>query len=140
MKQERFKNIILSNGRRYTFDTYIFLSYIFALLFFFIAIMLLNGGLQQINNFYVTCNNSIGTTYTYLDGTHTVTDCENPLYNTKYCRYAWATACEDKYIPNGFVYGTPPPKYFAMFNTITILLLLTAFILNHVIYNMEALK
>jgi hypothetical protein len=127
----------MKNGRQYVFDRYFFIGVVVVLLSIFLLIVLLNGGLGKINNFYVTCNNTFGNNYMDINKSFvgTLYNCENPLYNTKYCRYAWAGACEEQYIPNGFVYGTPPTKYLQGFTSITLSLLLLAFTFNHFLYN-----
>jgi len=139
-QQDRYTKILVNSNKQgvnsqvYTFDRFIFLGYIVLLLLTFFYFSFLNGGLNANNNFYVKC---IGKTHLYLDG-NSISNCKNPLYHEyKYCNQLWVGACEQEYLPNGFTYGTPPPKFLSYFNYIFFIGIIFAFILNHLIYNIH---
>jgi hypothetical protein len=78
-------------------------------------------------NLYVSCNDS-------MSGF-----CLNPVYqNFKYCGKhvdANSELCTSEYLPNGFVYGSPPPPILGHFVTFTIFGLCVAVLVNHFIHN-----
>lgn len=60
--------------------------------------------------------------------------CDNPLYhNWKYC--SGEAICEKELIPDGYEYGTPPPKILEIFPLVAGFLLIGAITINHFINN-----
>lgn len=58
------------------------------------------------------------------------TPCQNPLYER--CS-EWY--CQEQLIPAGFEYGEKPDSFFMNFNMYVLLLVIVAFVLNHIIHN-----
>lgn len=127
MKYERYTKVELLNNKSYTFDKNIFSISILILLCIFFIILFSNGGLSTEKNFYVNCDVSKGWGFPY---------CENPFYlNYPICNEVWDGACTQQLLENGFVYGTPPPRYFLYFNYAIFMLLVSAFVINHLVHN-----
>lgn len=125
MKYERYTIRKLEDGTPYIFDKLIFTLSILALLIIFFIIVIINGGLDTEKHFYVKCQSDYGNP-----------TCQNPMYlNYPYCTQVWENACLEKSVPNGFIYGTPQPRYFIYFNYAIFILLVGAFISNHLIHN-----
>lgn len=135
---ERFTRIPIEDSNKiYIFDRLIFIGIMIFLVVLMLILIISNGGFSSKYNFYVRCNNTIGVP-TLINNSEIVFNmgCENPLYrDTKYCGMAWAGACEQKTLPNGFTYGEPRPKFMNWFIIISILSILAGFIINHNLYN-----
>lgn len=127
---ERFTKIKTDTGREYIFDKYIFLSAIIFLLLLFFAATWLNGGLSADKHFYIRCNDA--DSIMFLNGS-VGGGCKNPLYHDyKYSQFLPENFTELEWIPNGFTYGEPPPKFLGYFEIATIITLLLAFGINHI--------
>lgn len=122
--------------KHYVFDKYIFLTAVCVLVLTMLALIFSNGGFNAKYNFYVVCNNTFGGQTYFINGTiQTGNTCENPLFQNKYCSYAWAGACEQETLPNGFKYGEPPPKFINYFQYATFLIMILALGINHFVHN-----
>lgn len=113
--------------QEYTFDRYIFLFYILAVLIVAVALIIILGGFDANKYLYVECKTSNNSW------------CLNPLYNnTNYCgkTIMWdEIACNQEFIPNGFSMGKKPPAILEIWGTVVFVGLLIMFIINHLIYN-----
>jgi len=68
-----------------------------------------------------------------------VASCENPLYDAKdFCMDKLGAdhpLCSMRYLPAGFVYGSPPDKLVLNGGLVMFGLVVLAFVLNHFLYN-----
>ena len=112
----RFKEYQNPNGGVYRFDRYLFRAVAAIVALSALAFVIIYGSQDHV---YIFCPKTI-------QGY-----CVNPFYSPE----CVTPDCAFLYMQPGETYGTPPPFFYGVFALLMGVVLATAFLLNHFIYN-----